>query len=70
MNGTQSTDDTQRVQSGDASDGGNAALRRINRIADAWAILWTEAQGDIDLTKAAEKVAQWLARVETPGERQ
>jgi len=66
MNGTPSTDNPERVQSGDASDGGNAARSRVDRIADAWLILAEAAEGDVDLTKAAEKVAQWLARVETP----
>jgi len=62
MNGVPSTDNTERVQPGDAGDAGSAPRIRVNRIADAWLILEAEAQGDIDLTHAAEKVAQWLAR--------
>jgi len=68
MNGTPSTDSPDGVQPGnagdalDSADGRGEYSARITAIALAQLTLETEAGGDVDLAKAAEKVAQWLAR--------
>lgn len=65
MNGTPSTNSPDGVlasDSGDAVDTPKRPRGRVDAITDAWLALEEAAQGDVDLTKAQEKLTQWLAR--------
>jgi len=65
MNGTPSTNSPDGVLPGNGGDAVNPARgprQRVDAITDAWLALEEAAQGDVDLVKAQEKVAQWLAR--------
>jgi len=66
MNGTPSTDNSDGFQPGDAGDAGSTARRtRLDAICDAWLALEESAQGDVDLSRAQEKITEWLARTGT-----
>jgi len=64
MNGTQGTNDSDGVQPVDTGNAERASERRerVDAVCDAWLALEGAAQGDLDLTRAQEKLAQWLSR--------